>query len=181
MEEINDQIEQRIKKLDETKAMGVEPFGGVFDAKDHAAELLNKYEAHTKEALESSPSLCVIAGRIVAMRDFREGCVCAYSGFNRQDSGLSQKDVLNEKYSVVKKFDIGDIIGVSGKLFRTRTNELTVEVEDFQFLTKSLRPLPEKWHGLKDIEMRYRQRYVDLIVNPEVKEAFKKEALLSRH
>ncbi|KAF0146190.1 MAG: lysyl-tRNA synthetase class II [Nitrospirae bacterium] len=178
MEEINDQIEQRIKKLEELKAMGVEPFGGVFDAKDHAAELLNKYEAHTKEALEASPALCVIAGRIVAMRDFGKAAFAHIQDSTGRIQVYLRKDVLNEKYSVVKKFDIGDIIGVSGKLFRTRTNELTVEVQDFQFLTKSLRPLPEKWHGLKDIEMRYRQRYVDLIVNPEVKEAFKKRSAI---
>ncbi|TAL25140.1 MAG: lysine--tRNA ligase [Nitrospirae bacterium] len=178
MEEINDQIEQRIKKLDELKAMGVEPFGGVFDAKDHATELLNKYEAHTKEMLESSPSLCVIAGRIVAMRDFGKAAFAHIQDSTGRIQVYLRKDVLNEKYSIVKKFDIGDIVGISGKLFRTRTNELTIEVDDFQFLTKSLRPLPEKWHGLKDIETRYRQRYVDLIVNPEVKEAFKKRSAI---
>jgi lysyl-tRNA synthetase class 2 len=87
------------------------------------------------------------------------------------------KDILNEKFSVIKKLDIGDITGVSGRLFKTRTAELTVEVHDFTIVSKSLRPLPEKWHGLKDVETRYRQRYVDLIVNPAVKKTF---ALRSR-
>ena len=178
MEETNELIEQRIKKLNELKSMGVEPFGGVFDVKDHASELLNKHENSSKESLEATPVLCVMAGRIVAMRDFGKAAFAHIQDSTGRIQVYLRKDVLNEKYSVVKKFDIGDIIGVSGKLFRTRTNELTVEVEDFQFLTKSLRPLPEKWHGLKDIEMRYRQRYVDLIVNPEVKEAFKKRSAI---
>jgi lysyl-tRNA synthetase class 2 len=86
--------------------------------------------------------------------------------------------VLGEKFALLKKTDIGDIVGVSGRLFRTRTDELTLEVKDFTILCKSLRPLPEKWHGLKDIEIRYRQRYVDLIVNPEVKDIFAKRSLI---
>ncbi len=178
MDEINDQIEQRIKKLDELKAMGVEPFGGVFDAKDHAAELLNKYESSNKEALESSPVLCIIAGRIVAMRDFGKAAFAHVQDATGKIQVYFRRDILGEKYSVVKKVDMGDIVGISGKLFRTKTNELTIEVDGFQFLTKSLRPLPEKWHGLKDIETRYRQRYVDLIVNPQVKEAFKKRSAI---
>jgi lysyl-tRNA synthetase class 2 len=88
------------------------------------------------------------------------------------------KDIIGETYLLVKKLDIGDIVGVKGRLFRTRTNELTVEVEDFFLLTKSIRPLPEKWHGLRDIETRYRQRYVDLIVNPEVRQAFIKKSIV---
>ena len=88
----------------------------------------------------------------------------------------TEKDILGEKQNLLKKLDIGDIVGVKGRLFRTKTNELTVEVEDFVFLSKSLRPLPEKWHGLKDIETRYRQRYVDLIVNTEVRQIFAKRS-----
>ncbi len=177
-EEINDQIEQRIKKLEELKAMGIEPFGDVFDAKDHAAELLNKCESHSKETLESSPVSCVVAGRIVAMRDFGKAAFAHVQDSTGKIQVYFRKDILNEKYGIVKKMDIGDIVGISGKLFRTKTNELTIGVDDFKFLTKALRPLPEKWHGLKDIETRYRQRYVDLIVNPEVKEAFKKRSAI---
>ncbi len=177
-EEINDQIEQRIKKLEELKAMGVEPFGDVFDAKDHAAELLKKYESLGKETLESSPVSCVVAGRIVAMRDFGKAAFAHVQDSTGKIQVYLRKDILNEKYGIVKKMDIGDIVGISGKLFRTKTNELTIGVDDFKFLTKALRPLPEKWHGLKDIETRYRQRYVDLIVNPEVKEAFKKRSAI---
>ena len=178
MEEINELIEQRIKKLIELKAMGIEPFGGVFEVKDDAAGLLNKYEAASKETLEASPVSCVIAGRIIAMRDFGKAAFAHIQDASGKVQVYFRKDILKDKYSIVKKFDIGDIVGINGKLFRTKTNELTIEVDDFTFLTKSLRPLPEKWHGLKDIEMRYRQRYVDLIVNPQVKEAFKKRSVV---
>jgi len=176
MEEINELIEQRIKKLDELKALGVEPFGGSFDIKDYAEDLINKHSSTAKEELESSPVQCVIAGRIIMMRDFGKAAFAHIQDSTARIQVYFRKDILNEKYSIVKKLDIGDIVGLSGKLFRTKTNELTIEVDDFTFLTKSLRPLPEKWHGLKDIETRYRQRYVDLIVNPEVKETFKKRS-----
>jgi lysyl-tRNA synthetase class 2 len=176
MEETNDLIEQRIKKLDELKALGVEPFGGSFDIKDYAEDLINKHSSTAKEELEASPVLCVIAGRIIMMRDFGKAAFAHVQDSTARIQVYFRKDILNEKYSVVKKLDIGDIVGISGKLFRTKTNELTIEVDDFTFLTKSLRPLPEKWHGLKDIETRYRQRHVDLIVNPEVKETFKKRS-----
>jgi lysyl-tRNA synthetase class 2 len=89
-----------------------------------------------------------------------------------------KKDMLGEKFPLLKQIDIGDIVGLKGILFRTKTDELTVEIQDFVFLSKSLRPLPEKWHGLKDVETRYRQRYVDLIVNPEVKQAFVKRSVI---
>jgi lysyl-tRNA synthetase class 2 len=178
MEETNDLIEQRIKKLDELKALGVEPFGGSFDIKDYAEDLINKHSSTAKEELEASPVQCVIAGRIIMMRDFGKAAFAHVQDSTAKIQIYFRKDILNEKYSVVKKLDIGDIIGISGKLFRTKTNELTIEVDDFTFLTKSLRPLPEKWHGLKDIETRYRQRYVDLIVNPEVKETFKKRSAI---
>ena len=176
MEEINELIEQRIKKLNELRALGVEPFGGSFDIKDYAEDLINKHSSTVKEELEESPVECVIAGRIIMMRDFGKAAFAHVQDSTARIQVYFRKDILNEKYSVVKKLDIGDIVGISGKLFRTKTHELTIEVDDFTFLTKSLRPLPEKWHGLKDVETRYRQRYVDLIVNPEVKETFKKRS-----
>ena len=94
----------------------------------------------------------------------------------RDGSGKVQahlrRDVLGEQYDLVKELDLGDFLGVSGELFRTRTGEITVEAQQITILAKSLRPLPEKWHGLRDVEQRYRQRYIDLISNPEVKTAF---------
>jgi lysyl-tRNA synthetase class 2 len=178
MEEINELIAQRIKKLEELRQSGIEPFGGVFYAEDHASELHDKFGSSSKEAFETSPISCSLAGRVVAMRDFGKAAFAHIQDATGRMQIYFKKDLLGEKYLLVKKLDIGDIIGLKGKLFRTRTNELTVEVEDLVFLTKSLRPLPEKWHGLKDIEIRYRQRYVDLIVNPEVRQTFMKKSAI---
>ena len=172
MEEINELIEQRIRKLDEMRQSGMEPFGGVFYADDHALDLQNKFGPLSKEDLEANPVTCSLAGRVIMMRDFGKAAFAHIQDATGRIQVYFRKDILGEPYKIIKKLDIGDIIGLKGKLFRTRTNELTVEVNDFQFLTKSLRPLPEKWHGLKDIETRYRQRYVDLIVNPEVRQTF---------
>lgn len=178
MEETNDLIEQRLKKLEELKALGIEPFGKSFDVKNYASELAEKHGSASKEELQASPVHCVIAGRIIMMRDFGKAAFAHIQDSSGRIQVYFRKDILNEKYSIVKKLDIGDIVGINGRLFRTKTNELTIEVDDFTFLTKSLRPLPEKWHGLKDIETRYRQRYVDLIVNPDVKQAFKKRSII---
>jgi lysyl-tRNA synthetase class 2 len=178
MEEINELIEQRIRKLEELRQSGVEPFGGSFYAEDHASDLHDKFSAVSKEALEADPVAVSLAGRIVAMRNFGKAAFAHIQDATGRIQVYLRKDILNEKYSLVKKLDIGDIVGLNGKLFRTKTNELTLEVNDVVLLTKSLRPLPEKWHGLKDIETRYRQRYVDLIVNPEVKQAFVKRSII---
>jgi len=178
MEEINELIEQRIRKLEELRQSGVEPFGGAFYAEDHASDLQSKFGDTSKEALESDPVSCSLAGRIVSMRDFGKAAFAHLQDYTGKIQVYFKKDKLGDKYLLIKKLDIGDIVGLRGKLFRTRTNELTVQAEDFFFLTKSLRPLPEKWHGLKDIETRYRQRYVDLIVNPEVKQTFIKKSII---
>lgn len=178
MEEINELIEQRIKKLAELRQSGIEPFGSSFYAEDHASELLNKFGSVEKEALEANPVSCSLAGRIISMRDFGKAAFAHIQDTTGKIQVYFKKDMLGEKQIIVKKLDIGDIIGLKGKLFRTKTNELTVEVNDIVFLTKSLKPLPEKWHGLKDIETRYRQRYVDLIVNPEVRQTFVKRSIV---
>jgi lysyl-tRNA synthetase class 2 len=176
MEEINELIEQRRKKLQELRESGIEPYGSSFYAEDHASDLLNKYHSLPKESLESDSVSCSLAGRIVSMRSFGKAAFAHIQDATGRIQVYFKKDILVEKYNLMKKLDIGDIIGLMGKLFKTKTSELTVEVEDFVLLTKSLRPLPEKWHGLRDIETRYRQRYVDLIVNPEVKQTFIKKS-----
>ena len=178
MEEINELIEQRIKKIDELKQLGIEPYGAPFDAADHAADLIGKYSNSSKETLESDPVSCSLAGRIVAFRDFGKAAFAHIQDCSGKIQIYLKRDVLGERHKLLKKIDIGDIIGIRGRLFRTKTNELTVEVKAFELLTKSIRPLPEKWHGLKDIEIRYRQRYVDLIVNPEVRENFAKRSVI---
>jgi lysyl-tRNA synthetase, class II len=173
MEDYNELIQQRFKKLDEISAMGKKPYAGRFDVSTTAQALLSKYGDLTKEALDSKRIEVTLAGRIIAMRSFGKACFGHIQDGSGRVQVYFQKNTLGEdRYAFFKKIDIGDFIGVKGKLFRTKTNELTVEVEDFTLLSKSLRPLPEKWHGLTDVELRYRQRYVDLIVNPEVKNVF---------
>ena len=180
MEDINELMEQRIKKVSELREMGIKPYGDPFDASDHTAELVNKYSDTTKESLEAEHITCSLAGRIITIRDFGKAAFAHIQDSTGKIQIYLKRDVLGEKHNLLKKLDIGDIIGIKGRLFRTRTNELTVEVETFSLLTKSIRPLPEKWHGLKDIETRYRQRYIDLIVNPEVRENFAKRSIIIR-
>ena len=176
MEEINDLIEQRIKKLNDLKELHIDPYGGKFEPASTAAYYKTTYASASKEELEANSAAASAAGRMVSMRDFGKGCFATIQDATEKIQVFFSKGILNDKYALIKKLDIGDIIGVSGRLFRTRTDELTIEVRDFVLLTKSLRPLPEKWHGLKDVELRYRQRYVDLIVNPQVKEIFAKRS-----
>ncbi len=173
MEDYNELIQQRFKKLAEISAMGTKPYAGRFDVSASTQALIDTYGNSTKEELEAKRVEVIVAGRIVAMRSFGK------AGFGHIQDGSGriqvyfQKNTLGEdRYALFKKIDIGDFIGVKGFLFRTKTNELTIEMEEFTLLSKSLRPLPEKWHGLTDVELRYRQRYVDLIVNPEVKSVF---------
>ena len=178
MEEINDLIEQRIKKLNDLRELQIDPYGGRFEPEASALYLKTTYASASKDALEADPVFTSAAGRIISMRDFGKGCFATIQDATERIQLFFSKGVLNEKYAILKKLDIGDIIGASGKLFRTRTDELTIEVRDFELLSKSLRPLPEKWHGLKDVELRYRQRYVDLIVNPQVKDIFAKRSAI---
>ncbi|MBI5026631.1 MAG: lysine--tRNA ligase [Nitrospirae bacterium] len=176
MEEINELIQQRLRKLQELKASGIEPYGGPFDVKDRVEEVVNKYGQKSKEALETNHAHdnCTIAGRIVAFRSFGKASFAHIQDSTGKMQAYFRKDILGKSYDLLKELDIGDIIGLSGRPFRTKTNELTIEVRGFTLLCKSLRPLPEKWHGLRDIETRYRQRYVDLIVNPQVRDIFLK-------
>lgn len=178
VEDTNELVKQRIKKVDELREMGVKPYGDPFTAADHAADLFGKYGATSKGALEDDDIRCSVAGRIVAYRDFGKAAFAHVQDATGKIQIYLKRDVLGERHKLLKKLDIGDIIGIEGRLFRTKTDELTVEVDRFELLTKSVRPLPEKWHGLKDVETRYRQRYVDLIVNPEVRANFAKRSVI---
>jgi lysyl-tRNA synthetase class 2 len=173
MEDHNELIQQRFKKREEISAMGIRPYAGRFDVSVSAQGLIDQYGQTSKEDLEKTRVGVLVAGRIVAMRSFGK------AGFGHLQDGSGriqfyfQKNTLgDDKYAFFKKLDIGDFMGVKGFLFRTKTNELTIDIEDFTLLSKSLRPLPEKWHGLTDVELRYRQRYLDLIVNPDVRKVF---------
>jgi lysyl-tRNA synthetase, class II len=173
MDEANDQRQERLKKLDALRGLGVSPYGTRFETTDRAGRLVTAHGGKSKEALESERVACRIAGRIVALRRFGKAAFAVLQdGADRLQVYL-KKDLLSEQaYRVAEELDLGDWIGVSGHLFRTKTNELTVEVAELTFLSKALRPLPEKWHGLTDVETRYRQRYVDLVANPAVHEIF---------
>ena len=169
MDEANEQRQQRINKLDVLRAAGVAPYGTRFDVKDRAGDLIRLHGQKTKETLEQERIPCTIAGRIVALRRFGKAAFAVLQDGSERLQTYLKKDLLSSQaYTVTEQLDLGDWIGVTGILFRTKTNEFTVEVHELTFLSKALRPLPEKWHGLTDVETRYRQRYVDLIANPDV-------------
>ena len=169
MDELSDQRQQRIKKLEILRELGVAPYGTRFDVKDRAGQLVRLHGEKNKDTLAQEQISCTLAGRIVGLRRFGKAAFAVLQdGADRLQVYL-KKDILGDQsYQVCEGLDLGDWIGVTGVLFRTKTNEFTVEVRHLTFLSKALRPLPEKWHGLTDVETRYRQRYVDLIANPEV-------------
>jgi lysyl-tRNA synthetase class 2 len=173
MDELNDQRQQRLKKLETLLALGVAPYGSRFEFKDRAGELIRKHGEKPKEVLENETITCTLAGRIVGLRRFGKAAFAVLQdGADRLQIYLKKDNLGDRTYRIAEELDLGDWIGVSGKLFRTKTNEFSVEARQLTFLSKALRPLPEKWHGLTDVETRYRQRYVDLIANPQVHEIF---------
>jgi lysyl-tRNA synthetase class 2 len=173
MDELNEQRQQRIKKLELLREAGVAPYGSRFEVKDRAGQLLELHGEKTKETLEQEKVSCTVAGRVVALRRFGKAAFAVLQDGSDRLQVYLKKDLLSEQaYTIVEQLDLGDWIGVTGTLFRTKTNEFTVEVHHLAFLSKALRPLPEKWHGLTDVETRYRQRYVDLIANPQVHQIF---------
>ena len=177
MEETSELVQQRIRKLEELRQEGIDPFPNDFSVTHTSRSIHETFDSLPDEALESSGETCSIAGRIMAIRDFGKASFIQIQDRKGRLQAYLRKDFVGDQaFRLFKKCDIGDIIGVKGKIFRTKTRELTLQVETFQLLTKSLRPLPEKWHGLTDIEIRYRQRYLDLIVNPGVKEVFQTRA-----
>ena len=179
MEELNDQQQQRLKKLEILRGLNVPPYGGRFEVKDRAAQLLRLHGDKSKEELERDHIGCTLAGRIVGLRRFGKAAFAVLQDGADRLQVYFKKDRLDEQsYQISEQLDVGDWIGVTGELFRTKTNEFTVEVRALTFLSKALRPLPEKWHGLTDVETRYRQRYVDLIANPAVHEIFRTRSLL---
>ncbi len=178
MEETNELIQERIKKLNRLRDSGIEPYGGPFAVKDRAADIIRKFGELDKEDLESRNEVGVLAGRIISFRNFGKTAFAHIQDATGKIQIYFSKDIISSNQHIIRNLDIGDIVGVRGQLFRTKTNELTIQVDSLTMLCKSLRPLPEKWHGLKDIEIRCRQRYVDLIVNPQVKDLFFKRSKL---
>ena len=169
----NELIKARHEKLNAFIEKGVAPFGHRYEVTHHAADIREKFGS--LEVEEESTDEVQIAGRIMAIRGHGKASFGVLADRTGNIQIYFKLDVLGEeKYSQFKLLDIGDIIGLRGKVFRTQRGELTVRVENFDLLSKSLRPLPEKFHGLKDVEIRYRQRYLDLIMNPEVRDTFLK-------
>jgi lysyl-tRNA synthetase class 2 len=172
-EELNDLLKVRREKLDELKKKGIDPFPYTYDQTHWAADLVKKY-AELKEG-EEGPEVVSIAGRIMTKRGHGKASFATIQDQSGRIQIYAKQDVIGaEHYEIYSKLDMGDIIGVKGHVFKTKTGEVTVRVAEFQILCKSLHPLPEKWHGLTDKELRYRERYVDLIVNPDVKAVFMK-------
>ncbi len=165
-------IRVRKEKLEAFREKGVAPFGHRYEVSHHAEDIRREYGAIEGE---EEAGEVTIAGRLMAIRGHGKASFATLADRSGSIQVYFKLDVLGEeKYSQFKLLDIGDIVGIRGKVFKTRRGELTVKIEDFDLLSKSLRPLPEKFHGLKDVEIRYRQRYLDLIVNPEVRETFEK-------
>ncbi len=177
MEDKNKLIQRRIEKLEELKSIGLEPYYNKFAAENLADDIKKEYDKLDAEKLLEINKYVKIAGRIMAYRSFGKAGFMNIKDFSGQIQVYAEKKRLSEnEFKLYKKLDIGDIIGIEGYLFKTKTGELTVKANKIVLLTKSIRPLPEKWHGLQDKELRYRQRYVDLIVNDEVKETMIKRA-----
>ncbi len=173
MEETSELIQQRMKKLESLRKEEIDPFPNDFKVTHTSRDLHDAFDSLPDEELKSVGETFRIAGRIMAIRDFGKASFVQIQDRKGRIQVYIQKDIVGEAaFQRFKTFDVGDLIGMDGKIFRTRTRELTLQAQSVRLLVKSLRPLPEKWHGLTDIEARYRQRYLDLVVNPRVKEIF---------
>ncbi|MBT4286610.1 MAG: lysine--tRNA ligase [Deltaproteobacteria bacterium] len=175
MIEENALIKERIRKLQEIRESGVDPYPYQFEKTHDAKQIIEKYDPIEKEDIgEDEVS---VAGRIMQCRKMGKA-----SFFHIQDETekiqvyIRQNDVGEDQYSLFKKTDIGDIVGIKGSIFKTKTGEVSVYAKNLTLLCKSLRPLPEKFHGIQDQELKYRKRYLDLIMDPETKDLFKKRA-----
>ncbi|WP_153004940.1 lysine--tRNA ligase [Oceanobacillus picturae] len=172
-EELNEHMRVRRDKLNNYREQGLDPFGSKFERTHLAQELLDSYDQFTKEELEEKTDQVTIAGRMMTKRGKGKAGFAHIQDLSGQIQLYIRKDAVGEEaYELFQSTDLGDIVGITGVMFKTKVGELSVKATEFQLLTKSLRPLPEKYHGLKDIEQRYRQRYLDLITNLDSRETF---------
>lgn len=172
-EELNEQMQVRREKLTSYLNQGLDPFGGKYERSHMAKELHNLYDAYSKEELEEKGATSTIAGRVMTKRGKGKVGFAHIQDVTGQIQIYVRKDEIGEEaYDVFKMIDIGDIVGVSGEVFKTNVGELSVTAKDFQLLSKALRPLPDEYYGLKDIELRYRKRYLDLILNANSRDTF---------
>ena len=166
--DLNDQMLVRREKLAQYEEDNIYPFGQRFVVQHKALQIKDEFRDFDGQPV-------VIAGRLMTIRSHGKTAFANLRDLSGDIQVYFRKDVMGEEdYKYVKMLDMGDIVGIEGHVFKTQKGEITVKVNKLTLLSKSLRPLPEKWHGLKDTELRYRQRYVDLIVNPSVRDTFVK-------
>ncbi|ANU24702.1 lysine--tRNA ligase [Planococcus donghaensis] len=172
-EELNDQLVVRRQKMQNFRDNGMDPFGGRFERTHLSEEIIEQYGKFSKEELEEASHEVVIAGRVMTKRGKGKAGFAHIQDLKGQIQIYVRKDAIgDEAYEFYNTVDLGDILGIKGVVFKTNVGELSIKVKEVEFLTKALRPLPEKFHGLKDVEQRYRQRYLDLLTSEESKETF---------
>jgi len=174
MEELNELLLQRRTKMEELRRQGSNPYANDFPVAHTTADILSAHGDQEPSALDNCSESYILGGRIMARRDFGKAAFIQIQDRKGRLQVYVARDVVGEEsFEQFKKLDLGDIVGLSGTPFRTKTGELSLRAESIRILTKSLQPLPEKWHGLTDVETRYRQRYLDLIANSDVREVFR--------
>ena len=170
MEKRPEQELVRIGKLEQLKELGIDPFGQKYDVTHHSVEIKEQFKGKTHEELEEENNIVKVAGRIMFIRKMGKASLCSMQDKWGVIQVYIRKDVVGEEqYALFKMADIGDIVGVEGMVMITQTGEITIRAEKYTHLVKALKPLPEKFHGLQDVEERYRRRYLDLIMNEEAK------------
>src|SRR3989338_7322558 len=171
----NQLIDQRLQKLEEIRKLGIEPYPYSYKTNTTAKEIKEKFSKLKNE--EKTKAKVSLSGRLMTIRRMGKASFAHLQDHtDKVQFYIREDEVGNSEYEIFKKLDMGDIIGIEGIIFKTKTGEVSIWIKKLTFLSKCLRPLPEKWHGLKDVEARYRQRYLDLIANPEVKEIFIKRS-----
>ena len=174
--DLNEQMQVRLDKMHKIEEKGLKPFGYRYEFTHRSGDVKENFDALAEGETEVK-----LAGRVMAIRGHGKTCFMDMQDKDGRIQVYVRKDVLGEEnYALIKMMDIGDTVGVTGTVFRTHMGEVSIKAAALEMLSKSLRPLPEKWHGLKDVETRYRQRYVDLIVNPDVRDTFVKRSQIIR-
>ncbi|MEW6334347.1 MAG: lysine--tRNA ligase [Thermodesulfobacteriota bacterium] len=172
---------RRREKIDSLRSDGIDLYPNEVCVGDTTAAIGERFGGLDNEALEKVTDRFTLAGRLMAVRDFGKGAfISIQDRKGRLQAFLRRNRLGEETFALFKKLDIGDIVWIAGRVFKTKTGELTIDVEEkgLRLLSKAIRPLPEKWHGLTDVEIRYRQRHLDLIVNPDVRDLFRRRSLI---
>jgi len=170
-------LKKRKEKIEALRAEGIDLYPNDVKIKNTTEEILSRFSQMDRDALTNVEERFGLAGRIMAIRNFGKAAFISLQDRKGRLQGYIHRQIVGEAaYELFKKLDVGDIVAIEGRVFRTKTDELTIETDQLRLLSKAIHPLPEKWHGLTDIETRYRQRHLDLIVNPRVKDVFQKRS-----